>query len=35
MPYLSKKYESLISGYIKPGENAEAAALREVKKNLD
>ena len=34
MPYLSKQYESLISGYIKPGENAETAALREVKEEL-
>lgn len=34
MPYLSERYESLISGYIKPGENAESAALREVKEEL-
>lgn len=34
MPYLSTQYESLISGYIKPGENAETAALREVKEEL-
>ncbi|WP_461214542.1 NUDIX domain-containing protein [Lacticaseibacillus sp. GG6-2] len=34
MPYLSEKYESLISGYIKPGENAEQAAKREVQEEL-
>ncbi|KRL52491.1 hypothetical protein FD01_GL002298 [Lacticaseibacillus manihotivorans DSM 13343 = JCM 12514] len=34
MPYLSKQYESLISGYIKPGENAESAAIREVQEEL-
>lgn len=34
MPYLSEQYKSLISGYMKPGENAEAAALREVKEEL-
>lgn len=34
MPYLSTQYESLISGYIKPGETAEAAAIREVREEL-
>ncbi|WP_390410667.1 NAD(+) diphosphatase [Lacticaseibacillus jixiensis] len=34
MPYLSTQYESLISGYIKPGENVEQAALREVGEEL-
>ncbi|GAA3612216.1 NUDIX domain-containing protein [Secundilactobacillus similis] len=34
MPYLSKQYESLISGYIKPGETAEIAAVREVQEEL-
>lgn len=34
MPYLSERYESLISGYIKPGENAEQAATREVQEEL-
>lgn len=28
--YLSDKYETFVSGYIQPGENAECAALREV-----
>ncbi|MFD1486141.1 NUDIX domain-containing protein [Lacticaseibacillus baoqingensis] len=34
MPYLSERYESLISGYIKPGENVEQAATREVHEEL-
>ncbi|TGA98990.1 NUDIX domain-containing protein [Sporolactobacillus shoreae] len=34
MPYLSQKYESLISGYMKPGETAEVAAHREVQEEL-
>lgn len=34
MPYLSERYESLISGYIKPDENAEQASCREVQEEL-
>ena len=32
--YLSKDYATLTSGYITPGENAEEAAIREVKEEL-
>lgn len=32
--YLSKEYEVITSGFIIPGETAEAAALREVKEEL-
>ncbi|MGV0168179.1 NAD(+) diphosphatase [Furfurilactobacillus sp. WILCCON 0119] len=34
MPYLSTDYKSLISGYMKPGETAEQAAIREVDEEL-
>ncbi|MCD2257354.1 NAD(+) diphosphatase [Agrilactobacillus fermenti] len=34
MPYLSEKYESLISGYMQVGETAETAAAREVEEEL-
>ncbi len=32
--YMSDKYASFVSGYITPGENAETAAVREVKEEL-
>jgi len=32
--YLSTDHETFVSGYIQPGENAETAALREVKEEL-
>lgn len=32
--YISEKYKNLISGYMKPGETAEAAAKREVKEEV-
>lgn len=32
--YMSDKYESFVSGYITPGENAEETAVREVKEEL-
>ena len=32
--YLPEKYSSVTSGYMKPGETAEEAALREVKEEL-
>lgn len=32
--YLSDKYSSFVSGYIKPGETAEETALREVEEEL-
>jgi len=32
--YMSDKYTSFVSGYISPGENAETAAIREVKEEL-
>lgn len=33
-PYISEKYRNLVSGYMKPGETAELAALREVKEEV-
>ena len=32
--YLSDEHETFVSGYIQPGENAETAALREVKEEI-
>lgn len=32
--YMSDKYDTFVSGYIKPGENAEETAVREVKEEL-
>jgi NAD+ diphosphatase len=32
--YMSDKYANFVSGYISPGENAEEAAVREVKEEL-
>lgn len=32
--YLSTEHETFVSGYIQPGENAETAALREVKEEI-
>ncbi len=32
--YLSTEHETFVSGYIKPGENAETAAIREVNEEL-
>lgn len=32
--YISNKYHNLISGYIKPGENAEQTAKREIKEEV-
>lgn len=32
--YMSKKYTTLVSGYITPGENAEETAFREVKEEI-
>ncbi len=32
--YLSTEHETFVSGYIQPGENAESAAIREVKEEL-
>ena len=34
MPYLSKKFASIVSGYMQPGENAEESAKREVAEEL-
>ncbi|KRM34836.1 NUDIX family hydrolase [Agrilactobacillus composti DSM 18527 = JCM 14202] len=34
MPYLSQQYASLISGYMQPGETAEASAKREAQEEL-
>jgi len=32
--YISNLYETFVAGYITPGENAETAAIREVKEEL-
>lgn len=32
--YISQKYHNLVSGYIKPGENAEICATREIQEEL-
>lgn len=34
MPYLSTKYESFVSGYMKPGETAASSTRREVQEEL-